>query len=79
MVTVLVAVLIILSSSVEFSEDFDGFGEVDFIIIHEFAVIERYLWEHLVHFLFAVDGIHVLRCHFILFFIISDDPGAARG
>lgn len=56
----------------------NALGLINIVVIYEFAVIKRDKGKHHIHILFAVNGVHVLCCHFVLLSLISDYPCTSR-
>jgi len=73
----LITILMIFSSRIKLTEDFNAFWMIYLIVINKFTMIEGYLWKHFIHFLLAINVIHILCRDFVFFFFISDDPYAS--
>lgn len=72
--TFLIIEFTIFSSGIKFSKNLNGFLKINLIIIYKFTMVERYKWEHYIHFLVTIYSIHILCCYFILLSIIFNYP-----
>ena len=52
---------------------------LDVLVPHEFAVVQRDVGQNFVDLLLAVVHIHIFAAHFVLLFLVTDDPVASRG